>query len=62
MPFLPKLVVKTSPMKVFHCSIFSPFVDIGSHLGSLESQSLGIRFVAILSVIYVSEFIFFYFL
>ncbi len=29
-----------TPWKVHHCSKFSPFVDIGSDRGSLESQSL----------------------
>ncbi len=28
-----------TPGKVHHCSMFSPFVDNGSHCGSLESQS-----------------------
>ncbi len=28
-----------TPGKVHHCSMFSPFVDNGSHCGSLKSQS-----------------------
>lgn len=34
-----------SGWKVYHCYIFSPFVDNSSHCGSLESQSLSNDFV-----------------
>ncbi len=34
-----------TPGKVHHCSMFSPFVDNGSHCGSLESQSFRNGFI-----------------
>ncbi len=34
-----------TPGKVHHCSMFSPFVDNGSHCGSLESQSFRNDFI-----------------
>ncbi len=54
-----------TPGKVHHCSMFSPFVDNGSHCGSLESQSFRNGFITLfqtdrsqlLSFSFVPEFL-----
>ena len=46
-----------TPGKVHHCSKFSPFVDNGSHCGSLESQSLRNGFVTFSRLIDVNDFV-----
>ena len=46
-----------TPGKVHHCSKFSPFVDNGSHRGSLESQSFRNGFVTLSILIDVNYFV-----
>ena len=46
-----------TPGKVHHCSKSSPFVDNGSHRGSLKSQSLRNGFVTLSRLIHVKFFV-----
>ena len=46
-----------SPGKVHHCSMFSPFVNNGSHWGSQESQSFRNGFAILSRLIDVSDFV-----
>ncbi len=45
-----------TPGKVHHCSMFSPFVDNGSHCGSLESQSFRNGFITFSRLIDLNYF------
>ncbi len=46
-----------TPGKVHHCSMFSPFVDNGSHCGSLESQSFRNGFITFSRLIDLNYFL-----
>ena len=46
-----------TPGKVHHCSMFSPFVDNGSHCGSLESQSFRNGFITFTRLIDLNYFL-----
>ncbi len=46
-----------TPGKVHHCSMFSPFVDNGSHCGSLESQRFRNGFITFSRLIDLNYFL-----